>query len=101
MKIMKPENTGAEENSRVNFTAKIERRNPGDDFDLTDLKMSHQECEGGIIEVKKINEELRLFCHCGAGKKFPLTLEREEKIVSIALNGGEIEFPYIGVKFCA
>lgn len=39
--------------SKVGMTIAVERQNCDEHFNILDLKMYHQECEGGFIEIRK------------------------------------------------
>jgi hypothetical protein len=74
---------------KVGMTIAVERQNWDEHFSILDLKMHHQECEGGFIEIHK-KDGYHFRCkRCNISRDIAGSDADEEGMVNAALKGVE------------
>jgi hypothetical protein len=73
--------------SKVGMTIEVEIQNRDEHFTILDLKMYHQECEGGFIEIHK-KDGYNFRCkRCDVSRDIAGSDADKEGMVNVALDG--------------
>lgn len=73
--------------SKVGMTIAVEIQDPDEHFTIPDLKMYHQECEGGFIEIHE-KDGYHFRCkRCDISRDIAGSDANKEGMINAALNG--------------